>query len=530
MNIVFSLIFAVFAAVCAFFAPKRQFQMLQQNSYFVVRYFRWYKTDFKPKRLCLIIAAVFGAALCVCLPHLGTALRAVITVLLCIFLLCVAVRSVSLEKHSIKRLAVTARVKRMWTTEAVTVAALAVLSVTFDGYVGAVFGGLLFLFAALPEIPTVLSALVMKPVEKAISNYYISDAKKILRSQKNMKVIGITGSYGKTSTKFILGRILSEKYNTLVTPENYNTPMGIVLTVRRFLKPQTEIFVCEMGAKRKGDIKEDCLIADPDWGVITSVGPQHLDTFGSIETVASTKFELADHIAKKGGKMFLNTDNAYIAEKAEKIDAVTYGTEGGDCTASDISYSPCGLSVTLDCKGEHFTVRSRLLGRHNAVNIAAAAAVALELGMKPDEIIYAVSKLRPVEHRLELKSYINGATLIDDAYNSNPEGCLEAVRVLGCFDGFKKILVTPGLVELGEREYEANRRLGEEAAKHADIIVLVGKKRSVPLVDGIGSTEFPKENIHVVGSFKEAVTLFAPWCDKNTCLLFENDLPDNYLE
>lgn len=530
MNIIFSCFFAVFAAVCAIFAPKRQFQMLQQNSYFAVRYFRWYKDSFKPRNVCLIIAAVFGAALCACLPYFGTVLKAVITAVLCLFPMCVALRSISLEKHSIKRLAVTARVKRMWATEAVIVTAAAVLSAVFGGYVGAVFRGLLFLFAALPEIPTVLSALLMKPIEKAISNYYIGDAKKILRSQKNMKVIGITGSYGKTSTKFILGRILSEKYNTLVTPENYNTPMGIVLTVRRFLKPQTEIFVCEMGAKRKGDIKEDCLIADPDWGVITSVGPQHLDTFGSIETVVSTKFELADHVAKKGGKIFLNTDNAYIAEKAEGLNAITYGTEGGACRASDISYSPSGLSVTLDCKGEHFTVRSRLLGRHNAVNIAAAAAVALELGMKPDEIIYAVSKLRPVEHRLELKSYINGATLIDDAYNSNPEGCLEAVRVLGCFEGFKKILVTPGLVELGEREYEANCRLGEEAAKHADIIILVGKKRSVPLIDGIAPTGFSKENIHVVGSFKEAVSVFTPLCDEKTCLLFENDLPDNYLE
>jgi UDP-N-acetylmuramoyl-tripeptide--D-alanyl-D-alanine ligase len=306
--------------------------------------------------------------------------------------------------------------------------------------------------------------------------------------------------------------------------------MGIVITVRRDLKPTHQVFVCEMGAKRKGDIHEDCLIADPDLGVITSIGPQHLDTFGNLETVVSTKFELADWVKSKGGKMYLNGDNEYIKKNAENYDSVTYGTNVCDCKATDISYSPKGLTVTLKYKGNEFKVTSHLLGYHNALNIAAAASVALDLGLTPQEIAYAVSKLKPVEHRLQLKPYINGATLIDDAYNSNPEGCLEAVRVLGCFDGMKKILVTPGLVELGDKEYEANRRLGQEAAKHADVIILVGKKRSVPLAEGVREIGFPEENLYVVQSFKEAVGVFSPMCDKNTAILFENDLPDNYLE
>lgn len=347
---------------------------------------------------------------------------------------------------------------------------------------------------------------------------------------KNLKVIGITGSYGKTSTKFILGRILSEKYNTLVTPENYNTPMGIVITVRRDLKPQTEVFVCEMGAKCKGDIKEDCLIANPDMGIITTVGPQHLDTFGNIETVVSTKFELADWVKSKGGKMYLNADNEYIKAKTTEYNSVTYGTGDCDCKATDISYSPKGLTVTLNYKGISFRVTSHLLGHHNALNIAAAGAVALELGVTPEQIAYAVSKLRPVEHRLQLKPYINGCTLIDDAYNSNPDGCLEAVRVLGCFDGMKKIIVTPGLVELGEKEYDANFRLGMEAAKYCDVIILVGKKRSVPLAEGVRKQGFDEQNLYVVSDFKEAVSVFSPLCDKDTAILFENDLPDNYLE
>lgn len=530
ITFILSCVLSAVAAVCGIFSLIRQYQLLQQNSYYLVRYFRWYRGSFKAGRLIYILVSLALTAVTALCFGGSTAKAAVTTAVLCIYLFSVARRNTAVEKKSVKRLAKTARVKRMWVAAAVLLAVLAVLSVLLSGTVGTVLRAVLFFLAVLPEVTSVISLLLMKPVEKTISRYYINDAKKIIRSQKNMKVIGVTGSYGKTSTKFILGRILSEKFNTLVTPENYNTPLGIVITVRRDLKPQTEVFVCEMGAKCKGDIKDDCLIADPDWGVITSIGPQHLDTFGSMETIVSTKFELADHVKAKNGKMFLNTDNPYIREKADLYPSVTYGTEQCDCKATDISYSPSGLTVTLEAKGERFTVTSKLLGRHNALNIAAAAAVALELGLTPDEIAYAVSKIRPVEHRLQLKNYIKGSTLIDDAYNSNPEGCLEAVRVLGSFDGFKKIVVTPGLVELGEREFEANRRLGEEAAKHADIIILVGKKRSLPLLEGIKATDFPLESVYVVGSFKEAVSVFTPLCDEKTCLLFENDLPDNYLE
>lgn len=527
---IINLCFCISAAVCGVFALTRQFQMLQQNSYFAVRYWRWYKGSFKAGRLIYIILSLLFAAGVFIAPSIDLVGKIIVYAVTLLFLFIVAKHFNAQNKKSIKKLVITARVKRMWTAAAVVIIAVAVLGGLIGGSASRILSAVAVILAALPEILTIISLFIMKPIEKCISNYYVNDAKKILRSMKNMKVIGVTGSYGKTSTKFILGRILSEKYNTLVTPENYNTPMGIVITVRRDLKPQTEIFVCEMGAKRKGDILEDCRIADPDLGVMTSIGPQHLDTFGNIETVVSTKFELADWVKKKGGKMYLNADNELILNNADGYTHVTYGTSECDCKATDISYSPKGLTLTLKYKDTEFSVTSRLLGHHNALNIAAAASVALDLGVTPTEIAYAVSKLQPVEHRLQLKPYINGSTLIDDAYNSNPEGCLEAVRVLGCFDGMKKIIVTPGLVELGDKEYEANRRLGAEAAKYADVIILVGKKRSIPLLDGIKEQGFSEDNVYVVSSFKEAVGVFSPMCDKNTSILFENDLPDNYLE
>lgn len=521
---------AIFAALCCLLgvlASVRQMQMLQLNSYFAVRYLRWYKGAFKASKAILAIASV---ALSVAIGFAffnEMQIHSAVSALL--FLIIIVLSSLHKNKTSIKPLVVTARVKRMFAAEAVVLIILAVAAVFTKGIVSSIFAGALFVLAALPELLVLIALIIMKPIEKAISNYYVNDAKKILASMKNLKIIGVTGSYGKTSTKFILGRILSEKYNTLVTPENYNTPMGVVITVRRDLRPQTEIFIVEMGAKRKGDIKEICDIANPHDGVITSVGPQHLDTFGNIETVVSTKFELADRVKENGGKIYLNTDNELINSKADDYPAVTYGTGTCDCKATDISYSPLGLTATIEKGDISFKVTSKLLGYHNALNIAAAAGVALDLGLTKEEIAFAVSKLKPIEHRLELKPYINGSTLIDDAYNSNPEGCLEAVRVLGSFSDMKKIIVTPGLVELGEKEYECNKRLGQEAAKYCDTIILVGKNRSIPLKEGALGEGFNPDNLYVVSSFSEAVKTFSPMCDKNTVILFENDLPDNYL-
>ena len=448
---------------------------------------------------------------------------------LVLYLLKTAFSSVYANKTSIKKLVVTARVKRMFVAAAVINTILAVVGIILKN---AVFSSILFFLAAFPGLLTVLALAVMTPIEKSIANYYINDAKKLLKSKKGLKIIGVTGSYGKTSTKVILGRILSERYNTLITPENYNTPMGLVITIRKFLKPQTEIFVAEMGAKRKGDIKEDCDIANPTLGIITSVGPQHLETFGNIETVTSTKFELADRVRENGGKMFLNFDNELIKKNAEGHDVVSYGTADSDVAAKNITYSADGLGFDIVHKNGQFHVTSKLLGQHNALNIAAATAVALELGLTEQEIAFAVSKIKPIEHRLEMKPYLNGSTLIDDAYNSNPEGCLEAVRVLGRFDGMKKIIVTPGLVELGDKEYECNKALGKLAGEICDEIILVGKNRWKPLKDGVEETGFSKEKLHLVESFKDAVEVFRPMCDKNTVILFENEwsiLPDNYL-
>ena len=172
---------------------------------------------------------------------------------------------------------------------------------------------------------------------------------------------------------------------------------------------------------------------------------------------------------------------------------------------------------------------TKLLGKHSVSDILAAAAMAHILGLSATDIKCAIAALEPAEHRLQLKPYYNGSLLIDDAYNSNPEGCLEAVRILGSFKGMKKAIITPGLIELGEREYDCNYALGIEAAKYCDTIILVGKNRSVPMRDAIATTDFNTKNLYIVILNKEAMNVYMPMCGEKSVVLLENDLPDNYL-
>ncbi len=545
---IYSIAKAVYLAVLCVIATvgiKRQLQMLQLNSYFASRYFGWLKENTKfifANIIFFILSLISGAFI-----FLRTAAYRLIvsfitpskmvsaafiiagTVLLITTVLAAyifAARACKKNRTAIKPLVITARVKRMFATAAILSLISAVLAFLLKGLYGFIAYSLLCLFTFAPSFLTLIVLFITSPIEKAISNYYIKDAKKILRNNPSLTVLGVTGSFGKTSTKFILKRILDEGFNVVATPGSFNTPMGVVRTVREHLRPETDVFVCEMGAKNRGDIKEICDIANPQIAVITSVGPQHLETFGNIETVADTKFELAD----SANEVFLNFDNEIIRTRAEKYNYTSYGTTPDcDVYADSISYGSFGASFNVMCGDECIPVITKLLGKHNVLNITAGVAVAKRLGLSNSEIEYAASRLTPTEHRLELKNFINGSLLIDDAYNANPEGSLEAVNVLASFENRKKIIVTPGLVELGADEYKYNYELGLAAAKKCDIIILVGKERSVPLFNAAKDTGFDETKLFTVSAFSEAMELLHGMADESTVILFENDLPDNYL-
>ncbi len=369
------------------------------------------------------------------------------------------------------------------------------------------------------------------PINKLIKNYYINDAKKILKNMPNLIVIGVTGSYGKTSTKNFLYKLLSAKYNVLITPENYNTTLGVVKTIRNNLKATHEIFVCEMGAYRVGEIKEICDIVRPKYGIITSIGPQHLESFGSIENIIKTKFELADSVPEDG-IVFLNYDNEYMERNKINKKVVPYGIENetsNQYNAYDVTSTNRGLTFKMKDENNNEKIfRTSLLGKHNVENIVGSIAVANKLGIPMDTLISKVKLLESVPHRLQLINTPN-CIIIDDAYNSNPSGSKSAIDTLGTFNGIK-ILVTPGMIELGEKQYECNYEFGAYAANVCDYIVLIGKEQTKPIYDGIISKDYNKDKIIIADTLQEGLNVVyqIKTDGKEKIILLENDLPDNY--
>lgn len=387
---------------------------------------------------------------------------------------------------------------------------------------------LLLLFILQPFL-ILLANLINHPIEKGIDQYYINDAARLLREMPNLKVIGVTGSYGKTSVKYFLNTLLSSQYNVLYTPGNFNTTLGVVRTIRENMKPFHEIFICEMGAREVGDIKEICDLVHPDYGIITSIGPQHLQSFHTIENIISTKFELADAVPKTG-KVFLNYDNSYIREHKIEKSVVSYGTTEENVTfrAYDIEVSARGSSFKMqDGNGAVHDFHTKLVGSHNVQNIAGAIAVAHTLGIPMEKLIYPVKQLESVPHRLQLIRQ-GDRIILDDAYNSNKNGFEAALDTLAMFKELR-ILMTPGMVELGEKQYDENKEVGVYAADKCDYAVLVGKEQTKPIQDGLLEAGFPQNKMILVDTLQEAFQMVnAIPNEKQKVILIENDLPDNY--
>ncbi len=428
-------------------------------------------------------------------------------------------------KKAKKPLVFTARVKRLLTTYSlITLAAIAV---------GILLSGsgefiIISLAAALTPYTLLLANKVNSPIEKAIRNYYTNDAKKILKSHSRLRVIGITGSFGKTSVKYYLTALLQTKYNVLMTPESYNTPMGVVKTIRSSLRATHDIFVCEMGAKYVGDIEELCEIVHPESGMVTSIGEQHLESFGSVENIIKTKYEMADGI-DAGGKLFINISSETVYNNRPKRAYITYGlTHEADYYATDISVSSSGTTFTLVHGESRVEFKTRLIGEANVTNIVGAIAVSHEYGIEIPALKKAVASLKCVPHRMELLDRGN-MIIIDNAFNSNPAGARAALKTVSLFDAVK-IIVTPGMIELGEKSDELNARLGADAAAVCDYIVTVGERQAKPILKGAVESGFAKEKIHVAKTFNDAME-FVRSIDSNGAkkvVLLENDLPDNF--
>ncbi len=375
-----------------------------------------------------------------------------------------------------------------------------------------------------------LAHFIMLPFEKLNYKRYISWTKNKLKKYPNLIKIGITGSYGKTSNKYILNTILSENYSVCITPHSFNTPMGITKVVLDYFKPNHDVLITEMGAKQVGDIKYLCDIVKPQYGILTSVGNQHLATFGSVENIKNTKNELIKSLPSDGLAIF-NGDNKICLELYNncKINKKYASLKDKDAfaTAKDIKISSKGTSFVLIIDKNEIECKTKLLGEHNLQNILMCSALAYNLGLSLKQIQVGISKLEPVNHRLELKND-NGINILDDSYNSNVEGSLCALEVVKLFKTGNKIVITPGLVDLGNKEKEENIKFGNNLADVANYVIIVNKTNQESIKQGLLEKNFPEENIFCVGTIIEAKLKLKEIVKEGDTVLFENDLPDNY--
>ncbi len=434
------------------------------------------------------------------------------------------------EKQAKKPMVFTGRMKRLYVVYGLTLVLFALGLLQYSPMKTPVPLSLWTLF--LPLV-VALSGLLAWPLEKLISELYFRDARRKLLSIPGLTRIGITGSYGKTSVKHILGAMLSQKYPTLITPASFNTPMGVSKAIREKLTPTHKVFIGEMGARHVGDIREMCRLVRPTIGVLTSVGPQHLDTFKTVERVAKTKYELMEALPKDGHGYFFDDQGVckQLYDQLQKPKSIASMTPGmGDCWCENITISPEGSGFELHVKGkEGIHCQTLLLGEHAIQNILLAAMVASDLGVGLKQIAVAISQLEPVKNRLELIRRPGGFTIINDAFNSNPMGAKAALKVLASFPA-RRIVITPGMVELGEKEADYNRAFGRDISANADIAIIIGKKRALPIIQGLQEGGFPQERIFQVGSLAESTQLLHSLVLPADTVLYENDLPDNYQE
>jgi UDP-N-acetylmuramoyl-tripeptide--D-alanyl-D-alanine ligase len=431
-------------------------------------------------------------------------------------------------------LKVTSRIKRLFFTVILILGIFLSITVKATGEMTVWMLIVLSLLLGFIYYLVSLANFIDTPLNKLEYLYYFNKAKKKLADRNNLEIIGITGSYGKTSSKNILNDILSSKYITRSTPKNYNTPYGIMMTINNDLDKFDEILITEMGAYVNGDIKKICDFVHPKYGILTIIGDAHLETFGTKENIQKTKFELIESLPKDGIAV-LNMDDEYQTgyhiQNDVSVKWISINNNKADVYATNIKCNSHGMS--FDChynKGEKITLKTRILGNHNVYNILASVALALEMNIPIDDIKASVSSLKATEHRLELKK-MGSFYMLDDAYNSNPIGASSALDVLKSMNGIK-VIVTPGMVELGKLEKEKNYEFGKKIATSCDYVILIGENKTKVIYDALIESGFEKENIFVMNKVVDAYNVINALKEDGVDIyaLFENDLPDTYNE
>lgn len=529
-------------AVLLFYASSKFLLVLQQCGYRGKRYFTWLAhkdTPYMSRLMLLVLSSVlFFCVLNMSFePILAVDVASYFGFMAYILFVIVYINS---ERHvNVKvPLKITKRLVRLCVTFILTLTVVTFGLIVLLNFIAFSIGNEVFallryaIICGMPLlIPYILfiSYCINEPIEYLIRRHYIRIAQAKLDNSKVIK-IGITGSFGKTSVKEILKTILSQRFRVLATPASYNTPLGIALTARN-LDSTHDVFIAEMGARQKGDVKELVKLVNPRIGVLTGVNNQHLESFITEENIINTKYELFENMAK-GSVGIFSSDNQKAMELSQRFDGEKYlaGIKGENnlVTATDVQTDAKGTTFMLNIKGEEPVMCSTvLLGKHSIKNICLASAVAYKMGLTPQEISQGINRIQSIGHRLELLPNNKNIVIIDDSYNSNVDGFNSAMEVLDTFEG-RKIVLTPGIVELGKMENLVNFELGKTLAKHADVVIVIGKHNAEMIINGLIDAGMDRENIKFAKSFNKGNVILNEITKEGDVVLFENDLPDNY--
>ncbi len=452
-----------------------------------------------------------------------------------------------------KPIVYTPRMRRILGSAAVTLALLVIVLILVANVLPTLFtlvggAGLMLLMPVIAILCIVIGDWAMTPVERHIQRRFVKQAKARIEEYRP-DVVGIAGSYGKTSTKHITAQLLEPQHAVFATPKSFNTLMGITRTINEYLEREHRLFLVEMDAYAVGEIRQMCELVSPRHAIITSLGPQHLERFGTLDRIGDALYELVESIPTGGTVVISCNDRetARLADRAARTGyhVVRYGLANSnngneedfpstphDVTASEVVVDQDATHFTWrwDEKGLKYRVSIPLLGAHNILNVTAALAMTHILGLSVEQAVDTAARLAPIPNRLQLIRSPGGVTVIDDSYNANPVGVHNGLEVLAQMQGRTKILVTPGLVELGSVQDEENRRFGEHAARVCDQVILVGARQTLPLQEGARQGGLAPEHLHVVETLDEVTRLIGQLAGAGDVVLFANDLPDTYLE
>lgn len=475
--------------------------------------------------LSLIIAAIVGVLILILCGLIKTDFMSALGVYLSLIPAVVLI-AIDLLRPKKTPLKITARIIRLYLTLTVLVLAKGYLFYYLAYITDSDIASFLWVGYVLLPILIRVAIIINIPMENGIKAFYFERATKKLASRPDIIRIAVTGSYGKTSVKNIVAKMLSVKYNVVSSPHSYNTPMGFAKTVSK-ITPETQVLVMEMGARRRGDISKLSKVVVPDIAMITGIAPCHLETFGDIENIILAKSEILDGL-KQDGTAVYNGSNPYVKSMFEMCPFASkylVRFDNGYSIITDYDTSTSGSEFMLHIGGESVPVTTKLIGEHNVQNILMAVTVASKLGLSLDEISEVIYDLEGTPHRLEV-TRANGITIIDDSYNANPVSVEAALRTLSLFDE-RRVVIVQGMVELGAESFRENYELGIKLSTVADIVIVVGALAET-IKKGLQDAGYNPTRIIEYTTLKIATSHFGEILKPNDVMLIINDLPDNY--